>query len=113
MRAEERRLWRRDLREPGSRAEPGARPASRADVGAGTSRSRALARRLRGGDPFLDFPHPWATRVLDLGWLLAWLAPACLVLGARAAWRRVAPPLKLASRRAGSRTGPCSTGSTW
>ena len=32
---------------------------------------------------FLAFPHPVAGRVLDLGWLLAWLAPALLVAGLR------------------------------
>ncbi len=32
---------------------------------------------------FLSFPHPVAGRVLDLGWLLAWLAPALLVAGLR------------------------------
>jgi apolipoprotein N-acyltransferase len=30
---------------------------------------------------FLSFPHPLGQRVLDLGWLVAWAAPACLVLG--------------------------------
>jgi apolipoprotein N-acyltransferase len=30
---------------------------------------------------FLAFPHPIAGRVLDLGWLCAWLAPAFLVAG--------------------------------
>ena len=36
-----------------------------------------LARALAAGAVlFLCFPHPVAGRVLDLGWLLAWLAPA-------------------------------------
>ena len=41
---------------------------------------------------FASFPHPIGGSVLDLGWLLAWGAPACLVLGLegltprRAAW---------------------------
>jgi apolipoprotein N-acyltransferase len=30
---------------------------------------------------FLAFPHPVGSRVLDLGWLLAWVAPALLLLG--------------------------------
>jgi len=29
----------------------------------------------------LSFPHPIAGGVLDLGWLLAWWGPACLILG--------------------------------
>jgi apolipoprotein N-acyltransferase len=37
----------------------------------------------------LSFPHPVAGRVLDLGWLVAWLGPACLVAGLRdlSPWR--------------------------
>ncbi len=30
---------------------------------------------------FLSFPHPVGGSVLDLGWLLAWVGPACLVTG--------------------------------
>ena len=30
---------------------------------------------------FLAFPHPVGERVIDLGWLLAWIAPACLLRG--------------------------------
>jgi apolipoprotein N-acyltransferase len=32
---------------------------------------------------FLAFPHPVAGRVLDLGLVFAWLAPACLIAGLR------------------------------
>jgi len=32
---------------------------------------------------FLSFPHPVAGRVIDLGWLLAWLAPALFVVALR------------------------------
>jgi apolipoprotein N-acyltransferase len=32
---------------------------------------------------FGAFPHPLAGSVVDLGWALAWLAPACLVAGLR------------------------------
>ena len=32
---------------------------------------------------FLSFPHPVAGRVIDLGWLLAWLAPALFVIALR------------------------------
>ncbi len=33
------------------------------------------------GATFLSFPHPLGGIVLDLGWLLAWVGPACLVAG--------------------------------
>jgi len=32
---------------------------------------------------FLAFPHPLGDRVIDLGFVLAWVAPACLVAGLR------------------------------
>ncbi|HBZ72106.1 MAG TPA: apolipoprotein N-acyltransferase [Deltaproteobacteria bacterium] len=32
---------------------------------------------------FLAFPHPLGGRVIDLGFVLAWVAPACLVAGLR------------------------------
>ncbi len=46
-----------------------------------------MSRRRRGllvaghaAATFLAFPHPIAGRVLDLGWLFAWIAPALLLL---------------------------------
>ena len=32
---------------------------------------------------FLSFPHPVGGVVLDLGWLIAWFGPACLLIGLR------------------------------
>jgi hypothetical protein len=46
-----------------------------------------LKRALWGGAAalalFLSFPHPVAGRVIDLGWLLAWIAPALFVFALR------------------------------
>lgn len=39
---------------------------------------------------FLAFPHPIAGRVLDLGLVASWLAPACLLLGLRGLGPRAA-----------------------
>jgi len=39
---------------------------------------------------FLAFPHPVAGRVLDLGLVAAWVAPACLLLGLRGLGPRAA-----------------------
>ena len=51
---------------------------------------RRLSRRLRLAAlagyvlaSVLAFPHPVAGRVVDLGLLVAWLVPACLVLALR------------------------------
>ena len=44
---------------------------------------RRRSARLGGyvGATFLAFPHPVGGSVLDLGWLLAWLSPALLLVG--------------------------------
>jgi apolipoprotein N-acyltransferase len=48
-----------------------------------TSRRRALWGGAAAAALFLSFPHPIAGRVIDLGWLLAWIAPALFVFALR------------------------------
>jgi apolipoprotein N-acyltransferase len=48
-----------------------------------TSSRRALWGAAAAATLFLSFPHPVAGRVIDLGWLLAWIAPALFVVALR------------------------------
>jgi len=55
-----------------------------------TARRRAAWLAAFAAATLLSFPHPVAGRVLDLGWLLGWAGPACLVMAVRGLGPRAA-----------------------